>query len=133
MRVSVPVVNYFRKLNSHGLQLAVDLPQGASIKQSLSRNAWVYLGSNYNTYASFYQSGNPSLPGRFSYNTIEFKSGPGFEYLLGKYVVLGVSGGVNSIVSARAIAKGSTYNDQFIKTTNKSTPYGELRISLLPF
>lgn len=129
----LPVVNYFQKINNHGLQLAVDLPQGASIKQSLSRNAWVYLGSNYNTYASFYQSGNPSLPGRFSYNTIEVKSGPGFEYLLGKYVILGVSGGVNTTVSARTIAKGSRYNDPFIKTTGKSAPYGEFRISLLPF
>lgn len=128
----LPVINYFQKLNSRGLQLAVDLPQGASIRQSLSRNAWLYLGTNYNTYASFYESGNTSLPGHFSYNTIEFKSGPGFEYLLGRYVILGVSGGVNSTVSARGIAKGSTYNDPFIKTTNKATPYGEFRISLLP-
>lgn len=129
----LPVVNYFQKLNSHGLQLAVDLPQGASIRQSLSRKAWVYLGTNYNTYASFYRSGDASLPGRFSYNTIEFKSGPGFEYLLGKYVILGVNGGVNSTVSARAFAKGSSYDDYFIKTANKATPYGEFRISLLPF
>lgn len=129
----LPVINYFRKLNNNGLQLIVDLPQGAMIKQSLFHNAWVYVGSNYNTYVSFYQSGNTALPERFSYNTIELKSGPGFEYLFGKYVILGVSGGVNSIVSARAIGKGSRYNTPFIKTTNKSTPSAELRISFLPF
>jgi hypothetical protein len=129
----LPVINYFRKLNSSGLQLILDLPQGASLKQALSTKAWVYLGTTANTYASFYASGDPALPGRFSYNTIEFKSGPGFEYLFGKYVVLGVSGGVNSIASARTIAKGSSYNDAFIKTTGKSVAYGEFRISLLPF
>ncbi len=129
----LPVVNYFRKLNNSGLQLILDLPQGVSLKQSLSRKAWINLGTTFNTYASFYQSSDPALPGRFSYNTIEFKSGPGFEYLLGKYVILGVSGGVNKVASARTIAKGSNYNDAFIRTTSKSTPYGEFRISLLPF
>jgi hypothetical protein len=129
----LPVINYFRKLNSSGLELILDLPQGASLKQALSRNAWIYVGTAANTYASFYASGDAALPKRFSYNTIEFKTGPGFEYLMGKYVVLGVSGGVNSIASARTMAKGSNYNDAFIKTTAKSTPYGEFRISLLPF
>jgi hypothetical protein len=129
----LPVVNYFRKLNSSGLQLILDFPQGASLKQALSRKAWIYVGTTANTYASFFKSGDPALPGHFSYNTIEFKTGPGFEYLLGQYVVLGVSGGVNSIASARTIAKGSNYNDAFIKTTGKSVPYGEFRISLLSF
>lgn len=129
----LPVVNYFRKLNNSGLQLILDLPQGTSLKQSLSRKAWIYLGTAFNTYASFYRSSDPALPGRFSYNTIEFKSGPGFEYLLGKYVILGISGGVNSIASARVIAKGDNYNDAFIRTTGKSAPYGEFRVSLLPF
>lgn len=129
----LPVVNYFRKLNSTGLELNVVFPQGASLKQAISRKAWIYLGTNANTYVSFYQSGSPALPERFSYNTVELKSGPGFEYLLGKYVVLGVSGGVNSIVSARTIAKGSNYSDAFSRTSGKSTGYGEFRISLLPF
>lgn len=129
----LPIVNYFRKLNNSGLQLILDLPQGASLKQSLSRSAWIYVGTTANTYASFYKSSDPTLPGRFSYNTIEFKSGPGFEYLLGKYVILGISGGINSINSARTIAKDGNYNEAFIRTTGKSTPYGEFRISLLPF
>ena len=73
------------------------------------------------------------MPERFSYNTIELKTGPGIEYLLGKYVVLGISGGVNSIVSGRTIAKGNNYSDAFSRTTGKSAPYGEFRISLLPF
>jgi len=129
----IPVVNYFRKLSGKGLQLIVDFPQGASLRQSLSRNAWVYLGANANTYVSFYKSGNSALPDRFSYNTIELKSGPGFEYLLGKYVVLTINGGVNNILVASAIGKGDNYRDAVIKTTNKSTLYGEFRVSLLPF
>lgn len=129
----LPVVNYFRKLNSRGLDLIVGFPQGASVKQAISHKAWIYLGTTANTYVSFYHSGSSALPERFSYNTVELKTGPGVEYLLGKYVVLGISGGVNSIVSARTIAKGSSYNDAFSRTTSKATPYGEFRISLLPF
>lgn len=129
----IPVISYFNKLNGNGLELIVDLPQGASIKQSLSKKAWVYLGASYNTYVSFFKAGGQLLPERFSYNTIELKTGPGFEYMLGKYVVLGVSGGINNIASSRGIAKGDNYSDSFIKTTNKATGYGEFRISLLPF
>ncbi len=85
----LPIVNYFQKLNSHGLELILDFPEGLSLKQPLSKNAWVYLGTNANTYTSFYKSNTPSWPSRYSYNTIELKSGPGFEYLFGKYVIWG--------------------------------------------
>ena len=129
----LPIVNYYRRLNYSGLHLIVDLPQGVSLKQTLSKNAWVYIGSTANTFASFYETNNPSLPGRFSYNTIEFKTGPGFEYLTGKYVMLGISGGINSIASAAIIAKGDSYKDAVIMNTNKATPFCELRISFLPF
>jgi hypothetical protein len=129
----IPLINYYRRLNSTGLQLILDLPQGASLKQTLSKNTWINVGISANTYASFYESDDPALPARFSYNTIEFKSGPGIEYLFGKYVILSLSGGVNKVTSARVIAKGDHYNDAFIRSTNKATPYGELRISLLPF
>jgi len=129
----LPIVNYYRRLNSSGLHLIVDLPQGVTLKQPLSKNAWVYVGGTASTFASFYHPHNPLLPERLSYNSIEFKSGPGFEYLIGKYVMIGVSGGFNTIVSASYIAKGDNYIDAFIKNTNKSTPYGEVRISLLPF
>ena len=129
----LPIVNYFSNLNSRGLQLTVDFPQGAKVKQALSRNVWITVGSTASTYASFYSFSDLALPERFSYNTVELKSGPGFEYLIGKNLMLGISGGLNSIVSARTIAKGSSYNDAFITTTGKSAAYGEFRISLLHF
>lgn len=129
----LPIVNYYRRLNYSGLHLIVDLPQGAMLKQTLSKNAWVYIGSAVNTFTSFYKPNNPSLPERFSYNTIEFKTGPGFEYLLGKYVMVGISGGINTIASAAVIAKGNNYKDAFIMNTNKATAFGEVRFSLLPF
>jgi hypothetical protein len=69
-----------------------------------------------NTFTSFYHPDNPSLPERFSYNTIEFKSGPGFEYLFGKYLMLGISGGINTIASATFIAKEDHYHDAFVRT-----------------
>lgn len=129
----LPIINYYKRLNPKGLELIVDLPEGVSIKQQLAKKAWVYLASSYNNYTSFYTTAGKSLPQRFSYNTIEIKNGPGFEYLLGKCLVLGVSGGINSYVSARDIAKGSNFNDSYIRSTNKAVPYGEFRISILPF
>ena len=129
----LPIVNYYQRLNYSGLHLIADLPQGVMLKQTLLKNAWVYLGSTFNTFTSFYEPNNPSLPEHFSYNTIEFKTGPGFEYLIGKYVMLGISGGINTIASASIIAKGDNYKDAFIMNTNKATPFGEFRISLLPF
>lgn len=129
----LPIVNYYRRLANGGLHLIVDLPQGVMLKQPLSKNAWVYIGSTVNTFTSFYEPRNPSLPERISYNTIEFKSGPGVEYLFGRYVILGISGGINTIASATTFAKGGDYSDAFIENTNKPVPYGELRISLLPF
>ena len=130
----VPLVNYFQRLNNHGLQLAIDLPQGVSIRQALSRNTWIYFASNDRSYATFYKGSNATaLPDKFSYNTIELQTGPGFEYLIGKYVILGISGGLNSTLSGVGLAKGKSYNDPFIRTTYKSSGYGEFRISLLPF
>lgn len=129
----LPIVSYYRRLTNSGLHLILDLPQGVTLKQPISKNAWIYVGSTANTFTSFYQPNNPSLPERFSYNTTEFKSGPGFEYLFGKYLILGISGGINTIASATFIAKGDQYHDAFVKNTNKASPYGELRISLLPF
>lgn len=129
----LPIVSYYRRLANNGLHLILDFPQGLTLKQPLSHNAWIYIGSTANTFTSFYKPNNPSLPERISYNSIELKSGPGFEYLFGKYLILGISGGINTIVSATFVAKGDNYNNAFVKNTNKATPYGELRISLLPF
>ena len=129
----LPIVSYYRRLANNGLHLILDFPQGVTLKQPVSKNAWIYVGSTANTFTSFYQPNNPTLPERFSYNTIELKTGPGFEYLFGKYLMLGISGGVNTIVSSTFVAKGDHYKDAFVKNTNKATPYGELRISLLPF
>ena len=129
----LPIVNYYRKLHDSGLHLIIDLPQGVTLKLPLSKNLWIYAGSTANTFTSFFHTSNPALPERFSYNTVEFKSGPGFEYLLGKSVMLGINGGINTIASASAMAKGDNYNDAFIKSTHQGTPYGEFRISLLPF
>ena len=129
----LPIVNYYRRLNESGLHLIVDLPQGVTLKQPLSKNAWIFVGSTFNTFASFYEPNNTSLPERISYNTVEVKTGPGFEYLVGKYVMIGIGGGINAIASASTIAKGDNYNKAFIKNTSKATPYGEFRISLLPF
>jgi hypothetical protein len=130
----VPLINYFQRLNNHGLQLAIDLPQGVSIRQALSRNSWIYFASNDRSYATFYKGSNvTALSDKYSYNTIELQTGPGFEYLIGKYVILGISGGLNNNLSGRGLLKGKSYNDPFIKTTYKSSAYGEFRISLLPF
>jgi hypothetical protein len=129
----LPIVSYYRRLANNGLHVILDFPQGVTLKQPVSKHAWIYVGSTANTFTSFYNANNPSLPERFSYNIIELKNGPGVEYLFGKYLMLGISGGINTIASSTFVAKGDHYKDAFVKNTNKATPYGELRISLLPF
>ncbi len=129
----LPIVNYYRRLTNSEATPDHRPTAGCVVEATLSKNAWIYVGSTVNTFTSFYRPNTSSLPERFSCNTIEFESGPGFEYLFGKYVILGISGGINTIASATAFAKGDSYIDAFIENTNKATAYGEFRISLLPF
>jgi len=53
----LPTVNYVRRLSGSGLQVIVDLPQSVSLKQPVSPNAWIYLGTQFNTFRIIFSLG----------------------------------------------------------------------------
>ncbi|WP_264537810.1 hypothetical protein [Flavobacterium sp. N1736] len=128
-----PIINYYHKFTSSGLELIVDIPTGINLKKQIAKNAWVMIGSNQSSYSIFYDKHNAYLDGKISYNTIELKSGPAFEYLFAKNIMLSVSGGVNSFFSSRIFNDGENYNDASIIGDNKTVPYVNFSLSLLSF
>ncbi|MGS2741818.1 hypothetical protein [Sinomicrobium sp. M5D2P17] len=128
-----PIVNYYHKFASSGIELIVDLPRGINLKKQIAGNAWVIIGSDQHSYTTFYDRHNAFLDGKVSYNTIELKSGAAFEYLFAKNIMLSLGGGFNSFLSSRLFKDGEDYSSASIKSTNKSVPYVNLSLSLLSF
>ncbi|WP_149695609.1 hypothetical protein [Chitinophaga sp. CF418] len=128
-----PIVNYYHKFVSSGLELIVDLPTGVNLKKQVAKNAWVSAGSNQHSYTIFYDRHNAFLDGKVSYNTIELKNGAAFEYLFAKNIMLTLDGGLNSFLSARLFKDGENYNNASIASGNKSVPYVNVGLSLLSF
>lgn len=128
-----PIINYYHKFVSSGLELIVDIPTGINLKKQIAKNAWVMIGSNQSSYSIFYDKNNTYLDGKISYNTIELKSGPAFEYLFAKNVMLSVGGGFNSFFSSKIFNDGEKYSNASIVGDNKSTPYVNVNLSLLSF
>ncbi|WP_309435138.1 hypothetical protein [Chryseobacterium sp.] len=128
-----PIINYYHKFASSGLELIVDLPNGANLKKGIGKNAWFSVGSNQTSYTLFYDHRNDFLDGKISYNTIELKSGAAFEYLFAKNVMLNVGGGINSFLASRVFRDGEKYSNASIKSTTKSSPYVHVGVSMLSF
>ncbi|RUT72425.1 hypothetical protein D0817_02125 [Flavobacterium cupreum] len=128
-----PIINYYHKFVSSGLELIVDIPTGINLKKQVAKNAWVMIGSNQSSYSIFYDKNNNYLDGKISYNTIELKSGPAFEYLFAKNIMLSIGGGLNSFFSSRIFNEGEKYNNASIIADNKTVPYVNFNLSLLSF
>lgn len=128
-----PIINYYHKFTSSGIELIVDLPNGINIKKAVAKNAWFVLGSNQQSYSTFYNQHNALLDGKTSYNTIEVKSGVAFEYLFAKNVMLSIGKGINNYVSATIFKDEENYGDAPITSKNKITPYFNVSLSLLSF
>ncbi|AEV98119.1 hypothetical protein Niako_1756 [Niastella koreensis GR20-10] len=128
-----PIVNYYHKFNSSGLELIVDLPTGVNLKKQVAKHAWVLVGSNQRSYTTFYDQKNAFLDGKVSYNTIELKNGAAFEYLFAKNIMLTVDGGFNSYLSAKLFKDGENYNNASFISSNKGTLYVNAGLSLLTF
>ncbi|GEM_PF-427509 len=128
-----PIVNYYRKFVPSGLELIVDLPNGVNLKKSVAKNTWLSIGSNQTSYSTFYNHHSGFLDGKVSYNTIELKSGAAFEYLFAKNIIVNVGGGINSFLASRLFKDGENYKRASIRSTNKSSPYLTLGLSLLSF
>ena len=129
----VPIINYYHKFASSGIELIVDLPTGINLKKQAFKNAWVCIGSNQNSYATFYKSSKGLLNGKASYNTIEVRNGLLFEYLFAKKLILGLGGGINGTLSSRVFNDGEDFSSATVISKNKAVPYVGLSLSLLPF
>ena len=128
-----PIVSYYHKFISSGLELIVDIPTGVNLKKEIAKNAWVSVGSNQRSYTIFYDRRNAFLDGKVSYNTIELKNGAAFEWLFAKNVMLTLDGGLNSFLSAKLFKDGENYNNASIISSNKSAPYVNVGVSLVSF
>lgn len=128
-----PIINYYHKFLSSGLELIVDIPTGINLKKEVTRNAWVILGSNQSSFSTFYNGRNNLLDGKVSYNTIELKSGAAFEYLFAKNIMLSVGGGINNYFSSRLFKDGEHYSNASFTSDNTSAGYVNAGISLLSF
>jgi len=128
-----PIINYYHKFVSLGLELIVDIPTGVNLKKEITRNAWFSIGSNQSSYSTFYNHRNALLDGKVSYNTIELKSGATIEYLFSKNIMLSVGGGINSFFSSRLFKDGEDYNNASFTSDNSGTPYVNASISVLSF
>ncbi|UUF14662.1 MULTISPECIES: hypothetical protein [Flavobacterium] len=128
-----PIINYYHKFLSSGLELIVDIPTGINLKKEVARNAWVILGSNQSSFSTFYNRRNNLLDGKVSYNTIELKSGAAFEYLFAKNIMLSVGGGINNYFSSRLFKDGEHYSNASFTSDNTSAGYVNAGISLLSF
>jgi hypothetical protein len=128
-----PIINYYHKFTSSGIELIVDLPNGINVKKEVAKNAWFVVGSNQQSYSTFYNQHNAILDGKTSYNTIELKSGVAFEYLFAKNVMLSIGKGVNNYFSSAIFKNGEDYGNASITSKNKITPYASVSLSLLSF
>ncbi|OQP39943.1 hypothetical protein A4H97_17145 [Niastella yeongjuensis] len=128
-----PIVNYYHKFTSSGIELIVDLPNGINVKKEVAKNAWLMVGSNQQSYSTFYNQHNSFLNGKISYNTIELKNGVAFEYLFVKNIMLSIRQGVNNILSSKIFRNGEDYGSASITSKNKIAAYVNVSLSLLSF
>ncbi len=128
----LPFFNYWHQFQTGNIQLFVDLPTRVLLKKQLSAKSWVSFGTELGGSQSFLTL-NPPLPHDAVSSTLEIKTGPAFEYMLTKKIILGVSGGMSSTLSSRVFRKGDSPSDYFINSSNSSVPYISFSISVLPF
>lgn len=127
----IPFISYYHKFKSPGLELFLDPSRLALTQQIGKRNRLMFSNSIEGTMALF-ELGNPSLPEKSSYSTLEIRSGLKFEHLVSKSIVIGLDAGVSSTVSSKFLEQGKATNP-FIKNNLKQVPYVQIGISVLPF
>ena len=128
----LPVFYYWHKYDNN-LELFLDVPQRIAVRKQLSSNTWASFGTQLSGSFFFFNLDQPPLPQNNTYATFELKTGPSFEYLVSKKVLLGVSGGLFSTITSREFKQNTNPNDYFIKNNNSSVPYINFSISFLPF
>ena len=126
------VVNYWHMFNKN-LELNVILPSGASLRQTVSKNLWLSLGTSLSGSVAFQELNYPGIPKDINYSTLDLKSGLGIEYRFAKMFVLGANGGILSPLQARAFERNESSKDYFLENKLSNTPYFNVAFSILPF
>lgn len=130
---AAPFVSYFQRFTKSKLELYIDIPSRVSLRKELTSRASLSLGSQMGGNLFFFNIDNAFMPKQTIYTTLEIKSGATFEYMLGRHVVLGVSGGALSTLQSRLFEKSEKSNDYFIGNKMKTAPYVNVSLSVLPF
>lgn len=130
---AAPFVSYSHRFTKPRLELYIDMPSRVALRKELTSRASLSLGSQLGGNLFFFNIDNAFMPKQTIFTTLEIKSGATFEYLLGKHVVLGVSGGALSTLQSRLFEKSVKSNDYFIGNKMKTAPYVNVSLSVLPF
>jgi hypothetical protein len=128
----LPFVSYWHAFQTEKIQFFADLPYRISLKKQLSERSWISVGTELSGSESFLSLEN-GLPQNAISSTLECKTGPTFEHLLGKKIILGISGGLFSTLSSRIFRQGGTPADYFMNSSSNSTSFINVSISFLPF
>lgn len=128
----IPYFSYWHKFNND-LELFLDLPTKLAVRKQVTKRAAVLLSSEISGTSAFFDLKDSALPRKDLYATLELKTGPTFEYLVSKNIILGVNGGLLSTLNSRMYERSASSNDYFIKNKMGSTPYVNFSISILPF
>ncbi|HEY0176885.1 MAG TPA: hypothetical protein VGC08_10935 [Pedobacter sp.] len=128
----LPFFSYWHKFKTQDLELFADLPSRVSLRKQLSSKSWLSLNTDLTGTFLFFDLNHP-LPQEANYSKIELKTGPSFEYLLTKKLILGVNGGMISTLSSRMFQRSEGSGDYFINSNNSTVPYVNFTISFLPF
>lgn len=129
----IPVLSYYRRLQSSQLELLIDMPQRAILRKQFNKKSWITLGTEVANSVSFLDLGRYSLPTTTNYSTFELKNGLNFEYEIAPKVVAGIGGGIFTTVSSRMFKATGRSNEYFIRDRTKPAPYLNISISFLPF
>lgn len=130
---AAPFVSYSHRFTKPKLELYIDIPSRVALRKELTSRASLSLGSQLGGNLFFFNIDNAFMPKQTIYTTLEIKSGATFEYLIGKHVVLGVSGGALSTVQSRLFEKSEKSNDYFLGNKMNTAPYVNVSLSVLPF
>jgi hypothetical protein len=127
-----PVVNYWHRFSGSSTELIIDLPTRLAARRRLTRNSWIELSSAISSTYSFYSLNQPPLPHEAGYTSFELKTGPSYEYRLGRKIVLGLYGGLFSTLDARLARRNADWKDYFIRNHTNTAPFVNFGVSLLP-
>lgn len=129
----VPFISYSRKFARPNVELFIDFPQRVVLRKELSPKSAVSLGTELAGNLFFLNLHEATLPQKVVNTNLILKSGLTYEHLITKNVVLGISGGLFSLVTSRVLDNKAKPDDYFIKNKTGSQPYLNISLSILPF